>query len=63
MRILKSIRNNERTLTEDKNNNKMTKYMKAKNKFEKQLRYVVPDMLKSSLIPGHLYEGLTLRYL
>ena len=41
----------------------MTKYMKAKNKFEKQLRYVVPDMLKSSLIPGHLYEGLTLRYL
>ena len=60
-RTLRSMRKR----TEDTNNMKTTENFedKAKNNSKEQSIYVVPAGIKSSLILGNLYEGLTLRYL
>ena len=65
-RILRTLRSmRKRTLTEDKNNRKATTSFedKAKNNYKEQRIYDVPAGIKSSVILGNLYEGLTLRYL
>ena len=65
-RILRTLRSmRKRTLTEDKYNKKATTNFedKAKNNSKEQRIYDVPAGIKSSVILGNLYEGLTLRYL